>query len=64
LLAYSVLVDDEQRSIYDQYGEEGLKQHNNGGGGGNPFHNPFDVFSHFFGGGFGKKAWFGTMGGD
>ncbi|SAL98864.1 hypothetical protein [Absidia glauca] len=51
--AYSVLVDDEQRSIYDQYGEEGLKQHNNGGGGGHPFHNPFDVFSHFFGGGFG-----------
>ncbi|ORZ19433.1 hypothetical protein BCR42DRAFT_323462 [Absidia repens] len=47
--AYSVLVDDEQRSIYDQYGEEGLKQHN-GGGGGQPFHNPFDVFSHFFGG--------------
>ncbi|KAI8336727.1 hypothetical protein BC941DRAFT_427918 [Chlamydoabsidia padenii] len=48
--AYSVLVDDEQRSIYDQYGEEGLKQHNNGGGG-QPFQNPFDVFSHFFGGG-------------
>ncbi|ORZ19373.1 hypothetical protein BCR42DRAFT_481559 [Absidia repens] len=49
--AYSVLVDDEQRSIYDRYGEEGLKQHNNGGG--QPFQNPFDMFSQFFGGGFG-----------
>ncbi|KAI8072592.1 hypothetical protein BC940DRAFT_269261 [Gongronella butleri] len=48
--AYSVLVDDEKRGIYDRYGEEGLKQHN-GGGGGSPFHNPFDMFSHFFGGG-------------
>lgn len=50
-------MDDEQRSIYDQYGEEGLKQHNNGGGG-HPFNNPFDVFSHFFGGngGFGKEV--------
>ncbi|KAI8089315.1 uncharacterized protein BX664DRAFT_296927 [Halteromyces radiatus] len=48
--AYAILMDDEQRSIYDRYGEEGLKQHNNGGGG-HPFQNPFDVFSHFFGGG-------------
>ncbi|KAI9282648.1 hypothetical protein BY458DRAFT_496863 [Sporodiniella umbellata] len=48
--AYEVLMDDEKRSIYDRYGEDGLKQ-NQGGGGGSPFHDPFDIFSHFFGGG-------------
>ncbi|KXS11886.1 heat shock protein DnaJ family protein [Gonapodya prolifera JEL478] len=47
--AYEVLSDEEKRRIYDQYGEEGLKQ--NGGGG--QTHNPFDVFSQFFGGSFG-----------
>ncbi|CAO3688909.1 unnamed protein product [Umbelopsis vinacea] len=46
--AYAVLADDEKRRIYDQYGEEGLKQQNGGGGG---FHNPFDIFQQFFGGG-------------
>ncbi|TPX35334.1 hypothetical protein SmJEL517_g02244 [Synchytrium microbalum] len=46
--AYEVLTDDEKRRIYDQYGEEGLKQQ----GGGQHFHNPFDIFSQFgFGGG-------------
>ncbi|KAI8142736.1 hypothetical protein BJV82DRAFT_614098 [Fennellomyces sp. T-0311] len=47
--AYEVLSDDEKRGIYDRYGEEGLEQHKNGGGGG--FHNPFDMFAQFFGGG-------------
>ncbi|KAI8825759.1 uncharacterized protein EV422DRAFT_503133 [Fimicolochytrium jonesii] len=48
--AYEVLSDDEKRRIYDQYGEEGLKN-----SGGNQFHNPFDIFAQFggFGGGFG-----------
>lgn len=32
--AYEVLTDKEKRQIYDQYGEEGLKQHTDGGGGG------------------------------
>jgi DnaJ-related protein SCJ1 len=53
-VAYEVLMDDEKRSIYDRYGEEGLKQ-NNGGGGGGGFHDPFDIFSHFFGGGHGHS---------
>lgn len=52
--AYEVLVDDEKRQIYDRYGEEGLEQHKNGDGGGG-FHNPFDIFAQFFGGGFGGK---------
>ncbi|KAI7897107.1 uncharacterized protein EV154DRAFT_597929 [Mucor mucedo] len=53
--AYEVLMDDEKRSIYDRYGEEGLK---NGGGGGHGFGgggDPFDIFSHFFGGGHGHR---------
>ncbi|CAG8726770.1 21715_t:CDS:2 [Dentiscutata erythropus] len=45
--AYEVLSDETKRSIYDKYGEEGLKQH---GAGGNNFHNPFDIFAKFFGG--------------
>jgi DnaJ family protein A protein 1 len=44
--AYETLADAEKRKLYDQYGEEGLKE---GGGGG--FHNPMDIFDMFFGGG-------------
>ena len=53
MTAYEVLSDEKKRSIYDQYGEEGLKQHDaqqqqgQGGFGG------FDMFNQFFGGGFG-----------
>ncbi|XVF33581.1 hypothetical protein REPUB_Repub17cG0180400 [Reevesia pubescens] len=45
--AYEVLSDPEKRDIYDQYGEDALKE---GMGGGGP-HNPFDLFESFFGGG-------------
>lgn len=49
--AYEVLSDPEKREIYDQYGEDALKEGMGGGGGG---HDPFDIFSSFFGGsGFG-----------
>ncbi|KAI9707364.1 MAG: DnaJ- protein scj1 [Candelina mexicana] len=49
--AYDALSDSETRRIYDQYGHEGLKQHKNGGQGGDHHHDPFDLFSRFFGGG-------------
>ena len=45
--AYEVLSDPEKREIYDQYGEDALKEGMGGGGG----HDPFDIFSSFFGGG-------------
>ena len=77
--AYEVLNNDETRKIYDQYGEEGLKQHQqqqNAGQGGNfgGFNFGFnfgganfdDVFSEFFGGGGakgGKREFHFTTGG-
>ncbi|XP_031396842.1 chaperone protein dnaJ 3-like [Punica granatum] len=48
--AYEVLSDPEKREIYDQYGEDALKE---GMGGGGAAHDPFDIFETFFGGGFG-----------
>ncbi|KAG0353126.1 DnaJ- protein scj1 [Podila minutissima] len=47
--AYEVLSDKDKKSVYDRYGEEGLKQQQGQGGGG--FHDPFDIFAQFFGGG-------------
>ncbi|XP_010258832.1 PREDICTED: dnaJ protein homolog 2-like isoform X1 [Nelumbo nucifera] len=46
--AYEVLSDPEKRDIYDQYGEDALKE---GMGVGGASHNPFDIFESFFGGG-------------
>jgi DnaJ-class molecular chaperone len=45
-----VLSDPEKRSIYDEYGEEALKD-GAGGGGGFGGSNPFDIFEGLFGGG-------------
>ena len=45
--AYEVLADEKKRKIYDQGGEQALKE----GGGGGEFHSPFDIFDMFFGGG-------------
>jgi DnaJ homolog subfamily A member 2 len=45
--AYDVLSDPEKREIYDQYGEDALKEGMGGGGG---MHDPFDIFQSFFGG--------------
>ena len=49
-LAYETLANPDKRKLYDEYGEEGLKE---GGGGG--FHNPMDIFEMFFRGGSRKK---------
>lgn len=50
--AYETLMDDEKRSLYDRYGEEGLK--NAGFDSGGPFAGGFgdlnDIFNSFFGG--------------
>ena len=48
--AYETLSDNDKRRIYDQSGEEGLKQQQNQGGGGG--RDPFDMFGQMFGGGF------------
>jgi len=47
--AYEVLHDSKTRSIYDQYGHDGLAQHKRGGG--HSHGDAFDLFSRFFGGG-------------
>jgi hypothetical protein len=51
--------DPEKREIYDQYGEEGLRQHQGQQGGGRG--GPGNIFDFFFGGGGGP---FGGMGGE
>ncbi|KAI8011883.1 Chaperone protein dnaJ A6 [Camellia lanceoleosa] len=45
--AYEVLSDPEKREIYDQYGEDALKEGMRGAG---ASHNPFDIFEQIFGG--------------
>lgn len=53
--AYETLMDDDKRSVYDRYGEDGLS--NAGYSSGGPFQGGFgdinDIFNSFFGGGFG-----------
>jgi DnaJ family protein A protein 2 len=52
--AYEVLINDEKRSIYDKYGEEGLKE------GGFRHGNARNIFEQFFSGGpFGFSSHFG-----
>ena len=46
IIAYDVLSDEEKKDKYDRYGEEGLTN-----AGGENSHDPFDIFSQFFGGG-------------
>ncbi|KAI9712321.1 MAG: DnaJ- protein scj1 [Bogoriella megaspora] len=47
--AYETLSDKTLRKVYDQYGHEGVQQHKQGGGR-QAGHDPFDLFSRFFGG--------------
>lgn len=54
--AYEVLMDSEKRSVYDQFGEEGLSGAGGAGGGfGGGFGFADDIFSQFFGGGGASK---------
>jgi len=49
--AYECLSDPEKRELYDNHGEQGLKEGGRGGGNGG---DPFDIFNMFFGGGRGR----------
>ncbi len=57
--AHEVLSDGEKRQIYDQFGMQGLEQHEQGeaaGGGAGPgSSDPFSVFESMFGGAFGTR---------
>ena len=57
--AYDILSVEETRKIYDQYGQDGIEQHKKGNGPGQR-HDPFDLFSRFFGG----SGHFGHHGGE
>ncbi|KAK2654699.1 hypothetical protein Ddye_014555 [Dipteronia dyeriana] len=58
--AYEVLSDDEKRSLYDKYGEAGIKGAGMGMG---DFSNPFDLFESLFEGMGGMGGGMGGMGG-
>ncbi|KAK7280988.1 hypothetical protein RIF29_08600 [Crotalaria pallida] len=64
--AYEVLSDDEKRSIYDRYGDAGLKGAGMGGMG--DFNNPFDLFETLFegmnGGMNSRGSWNGALEGE
>ncbi|KAI5462079.1 hypothetical protein BGZ63DRAFT_506942 [Mariannaea sp. PMI_226] len=48
--AYEILSNSELRQFYDRHGYDAVKQRQNQGGNGNAGHDPFDLFSRFFGG--------------
>ena len=53
--AYEVLSDSKKRQIYDEGGDQALKE---GGSGGGAHRSAFDIFDMFFGGGGGKLSIF------
>ncbi|KAG2240526.1 hypothetical protein Bca52824_090668 [Brassica carinata] len=59
--AYEILSDDEKRSLYDRYGEAGVKGAGMGGMG--DYSNPFDLFESLFEGMGGMGGGMGSRGG-
>ncbi|KGI56764.1 molecular chaperone DnaJ [Campylobacter sp. MIT 97-5078] len=53
--AYEILSDEKKRALYDRYGKEGVKSSSGGGSGFEDF-DLGDIFSSFFGGGFGRGS--------
>lgn len=51
-MAYEVLSNPDKRELYDQGGEQAIKEGGSGGGGGG-FSSPMDIFEMFMGGGLG-----------
>ena len=48
--AYEILADEKKRKVYDEGGEDALKE-----GGGRGGHSAMDIFDMFFGGGRGRR---------
>ncbi|MBE3042965.1 J domain-containing protein, partial [Candidatus Bathyarchaeota archaeon] len=48
--AYEALIDPELRRLYNRHGHEGIQRHKDSGGASRGAHDPFDLFSQFFGG--------------
>merc|ERR1719220_673256 len=57
-MAYEVLSDSKKRAIYDEGGEQSIKEGQGRGGGG--FTSPTDLFNMFFGGGHGGGGFGGA----
>ncbi|XP_065850880.1 uncharacterized protein [Euphorbia lathyris] len=58
--AYEVLSDDEKRSLYDRFGEEGVQGEYDGSDAGSQGMDPFGVYNAFFGN---SDGFFGGRGG-